>query len=66
MWASPPTVGIPNIVRSLKIIVTKQIGFSIWQRGYHDHIIRDEKDYQTRWNYIDNNSARWVNDQYFK
>jgi REP element-mobilizing transposase RayT len=31
----------------------------IWQRGYSDHVIRDEDDYQTRWRYIDENPARW-------
>jgi hypothetical protein len=35
------TVG--SIVRRFKIGVTKQIGRSIWQRNYYEHIIRDDE-----------------------
>ena len=41
----------------LKEIVTKRIGYSIWQRGYHDHIIRNAADYRRVWDYIDTNPA---------
>ena len=27
----------------------------VWQRGYYEHIIRDEKDYLTKAEYIKNN-----------
>ena len=43
MWASTPT--IPQIIKSLKIMITKGIGHSIWQRNYYEHIIRNEKEY---------------------
>ena len=44
---------IPNIVGKLKTGVTRIVGDAfmhpvkepIWQRSYHDHIIRGEKDY---------------------
>lgn len=36
----------------------------LWQRSYYDHIIRDEKDFLIRWNYIDTNPARWGEDEY--
>ena len=38
----------------------------IWQRSFHDHIIRNEKDYSAHWDYIDNNPTLWVlgKDQY--
>ena len=32
----------------------------IWQRSFHDHIIRNEKDYSVHWDYIDNNPADWA------
>ncbi len=35
---------------------------AIWQRSFHDHIIRGEKDYQKIWQYIDSNPARWKDD----
>lgn len=34
---------ISQIVRHLKSIVTKQVGYSVWQKSYYDHIIRNEK-----------------------
>lgn len=36
----------------------------LWRRSYYDHIIRDEKDFLIRWNYIDTNPARWGEDEY--
>lgn len=38
---------------------------NLWQVSYHDHIIRDESDYLTRYQYIDNNAAKWVEDEYY-
>jgi len=67
MWASSPTqIGIPQIIRSMKTMVTKQIGFSLWQRSYHDHIIRNEQDYSRIAEYIENNPANWQNDRFYK
>ena len=66
MRASSPTeIGIPSIVRSLKTMVTKEIGMPIWQRSYHDHIIRDEHDYKEIWNYIDTNILKWKLDRFY-
>ena len=31
----------------------------IWQKSFHDHIIRNEQDYQDVWNYIDENPLKW-------
>ncbi|MBR5155192.1 MAG: transposase [Clostridia bacterium] len=59
MRASSPTKNIETIIRSFKTMVTKEIGNSIWQRSYHDHIIRGEKDYQKIWEYIDTNPINW-------
>lgn len=58
----------PTVSRAIKLFkssVTKQIGFSIWQKSFYDHIIRDETDYLTKCNYIDTNPARWLDDEYF-
>ena len=56
---------IENIIRSFKTLVTKKIGNSIWQRSYHDHIIRGERDYQKIWEYIYTNSSRWKKDGFY-
>ena len=40
--------------------------FSIWQKSYHDHIIRTEADYLRIWEYIDTNPAKWREDRYYE
>jgi putative transposase len=37
----------------------------MWQKSFHDHIIRDEEDFQTHWLYIEDNLNRWNRDEYF-
>ena len=37
----------------------------IWQRSFHDHIIRGEKDYLKIWNYIDTNPQKWREDCFY-
>ena len=50
---------IGSIVRGFKIGVTKQIGFSPWQRNYYEHIIRSEIEYLKIANYIIENPLKW-------
>ena len=38
---------------------------SVWQRSYHEHVIRSEADYREIWEYIDTNPARWSEDRYY-
>ena len=38
---------------------------TVWQRSYHEHVIRGEDDYRMIWDYIDTNPARWAEDRYF-
>ncbi len=37
----------------------------LWQRNYHEHIIKNEQSYQTISNYIINNPANWASDKFF-
>ena len=37
----------------------------LWQRNYLEHIIRNDKSYQTIAEYIINNPAKWNDDRYF-
>lgn len=37
-----------------------------WQRSFHDHIIRDEKSFETISNYILNNPSQWEQDKFYK
>jgi len=61
--SASPTLG--NIMRGYKAGVSRKLRFYCWQRGYYEHIIRDEKDYLRRWQYIDNNPAKWAEDEYY-
>ena len=56
---------IGAIVRGFKIGVTKQMGYSVWQRNYHEHIIRNNDMYQYIANYIINNPLKWGNDRFY-
>ena len=49
-----------NIVRSIKVLVTKEIGESIFQRSYYDNVIRNQQDYDEIWQYIENNPRKWL------
>jgi REP element-mobilizing transposase RayT len=67
-----PAPKISTIINQMKGYVTKQIGFSPWQKLYHDRIIRDEEEYLNKWQYIEDNPLKWteydeyVNLQYFE
>ncbi len=37
----------------------------LWQRNYHEHIIRNEQSYQTISNYIINNPSKWNDDKFY-
>ncbi len=65
-----PTIG--DVICTFKSITTKNTnlfdnvkGRKIWQFRYHDHIIRNENEYQKIWNYIDNNPLLWEKDLYY-
>ena len=56
---------ISQIVQQLKGIVTKQIGYSVWQKLFHDHIVRNKNDYEKIWQYIDTNPQNWQKDCFY-
>ena len=56
---------ISRIIKQFKGKITKEVGFSIWQKSFYDHIIRDETDYLRIWDYIEYNPDKWTEDQYF-
>ncbi len=53
---TPP---LQNVIGQLKSYTTNKFGNPLWQRSYHDHIIRGEKDYQKIWEYIETNPLKW-------
>ncbi len=38
----------------------------IWQRSYHEHVIRNQSSYEEIWQYIDTNPIKWELDCYYK
>ena len=62
----PTNALIPKLFSSIKRYTNKLAGFNMWQDTYHDRILRNEDEYQTRWNYIENNPAKWAEDEYYK
>ena len=54
-----------RVVQQLKGRVSKQIGVSIWQKSFHDHIIRNRDDYEEHLKYIYDNPKRWYYDELY-
>jgi len=48
---------ISRIIKQFKGSITKKIGYSVWQKSFHDRIIRNEKEYWQITEYINNNPA---------
>lgn len=57
---------ISDYIRTIKRFINQEIGYNIWQKSFYDHIIRDKYDYQTRWQYIDDNPAKWSEDELYQ
>ncbi len=59
MRACRPT-SLQTVVRTFKTMVTREIGFSVWQTSFYEHIVRDEKDYTDIDNYIKANPQKYA------
>jgi putative transposase len=71
-FAKPIPGSLPTIVGAFKSAVTKHINRlpdapdqPIWQRNYHEHIIRNEDALNTIRAYITGNPAKWAEDSLF-
>ncbi len=63
---SPTNAILPSLISTYKRFVSKNTVQNIWQRSYHDRVIRDEREYQKIWKYIDTNPVKWEEDTYFQ
>lgn len=59
-----------STVGAYKAAVTKRIheiqtDLKVWQTSFHDHVIRNQADYERIWQYIDTNIARWAEDCFY-
>jgi len=57
----PPPV--PAIVGAFKARASRRAGKPLWQRGYHDRIVRDEGELQALREYVLQNPRRWALDR---
>ncbi len=65
---SPPTrqhSAVSRFVSTLKRFCNKEYGENIWQRHFHDHIIRNREDYEKHAKYIHENPMRWQFDELY-
>ena len=56
---------ISKYISTFKRFTNRKSGIDLWQRSYYDHIIRDEKDYMEKLNYILSNPLKWFDDEYY-
>ena len=61
---------ISHIIGQYKSAVTRQIHEAdpqraVWQTSFHDHVIRNQKDYERIWLYIEANPPNWNKDCFF-
>ena len=61
---------LSTIIGQYKYYVTKKIheicpDLKVWQASFHDHIIRNKKQYEKIWMYIENNPLKWEYDCFF-
>ena len=68
-FQNPGRNSLSSIVGGFKSAVSKnahRAGFYFeWQTRFHDHIIRDDDEYQRISEYIRNNPARWKDDRFY-
>ena len=60
-----------QIIAQYKSGVTRKIhefypDMKVWQRSYHDHVIRDKCGYEKIWTYIENNPLKWEEDCFYR
>lgn len=59
-----------QIIGQYKSGVTRQVrkqfpDIQLWQRSFHDHVIRNQADYERIWTYIENNPYCWSEDCFY-
>lgn len=58
-----PTVS--TVIGHMKRWASMRAGTALWQKSFHEHVIRNEEDYRQIWEYVENNPARWAEDRYY-
>ena len=60
-------LSLRDVVKNLKSYTTREYrkrtaskDAVLWQQRYYDHIIRNDEDYNEKWQYIDNNPLKYI------
>ena len=64
------TVSLDKIIGLYKSGVSRRArpitqGKPLWQRSFHDHVIRNQASYEKIWNYVTHNSQKWEDDYFY-
>ncbi len=69
-FSQPVNRSVPTIMRTFKAAVTRRINgetdafiSNLWQRNYHEHVIRDDDEFNKICEYIIANPKRWAEDR---
>lgn len=68
----PSSRSLGAVIRSFKSAVTKRINEMrgstdpVWQRNFHEHIVRSQDELERISAYIRNNPARWQTDEFHR
>lgn len=60
------TMTTNEYIRGVKTLVWESYDKRLWQRNYHEHIIRTRNSYQFIANYIKNNPSCWAEDTMYE
>ena len=63
---APTNQAVPHFISTFKCFCHRDFGSCIFQRSYHDRIIRNEPEYLKIWKYIDDNPALWDKDCFYQ
>ena len=57
---------LSQVVGQLKRTISIKTGRSLWQKSFHDHIVRDQHDLEQIWMYIEHNPWNWKTDCFYQ
>lgn len=61
----PTNSALSKFVGTLKRFINAEAKENIWQKSFYDHIVRDDEDLFTKIQYIENNPAKWFEDELY-
>ena len=57
---------VTAMIGAMKSVATNRSGIKLFQRSFHDHVIRTEADYRMIWEYIEMNPLKWAQDCFYQ